>query len=129
MYSKYQTVMILSAELANNSFEKNRQLTENLTSDLLTLQVSFNHALGCYKGQREVSFVILPKNTDEIDAIMHLAFKLYRQESVLMQDNEGISSLYYANGQTEKLGRLVPKMSVEGLEAYTILNGQVWTIE
>jgi hypothetical protein len=93
------------------------------------MQISFNHALVCYKGTKEVSFVALPKNLDEIDAIMHLVFKLYRQESILMQDNDGISSLYYANGQTEKLGRLVPKMSVEGLDAYTILNGQVWTIE
>ena len=129
MQSQYQKVMIFSAELSTNSFEKDRQLPENLTSDLLTMQVSFNHALGSYKGTKEVSFIALPKNLDEVDAIMHLVFKLYRQESILMQDNEGISSLYYANGQTEKLGRLVPKMNVEGLDAYMILNGQVWTIE
>ena len=62
MQSQYQKVMIFSAELSTNSFEKNTQLTVNLTSDLLTMQVSFNHALGCYKGTKEVSFIALPKN-------------------------------------------------------------------
>jgi hypothetical protein len=47
MKSQYQKVMIFSAELSTNSFEKNTQLTVNLTSDLLTMQVSLNHALGC----------------------------------------------------------------------------------
>lgn len=128
MRQQYKKVMILSAELSKNSPEKNRQLTANLESDLADLNVVFNKAIGCYKGQLENSFVVIPRDTDEIDAIMHLAFKLYKQESVLMQDNEGICSLYYANGQSEKLGTFRMVQYTQGLDNYTILNGLIYTI-
>jgi hypothetical protein len=128
MRQQYKKVMILSGELSKNSPEKNRQLTANLESDLADLNVVFDKAIGCYKGQTENSFVVLPRDNDEIDAIMHLAFKLYKQESVLMQDNEGICSLYYANGQSEKLGTFRMVQYTNNLENYTILNGLIYTI-
>lgn len=128
MRQQYRKVMILSGELSKNSPEKNRQLTTNLESDLADLNVVFDKAIGCYKGKTENSFVVLPRDNDEIDAIMHLAFKLYKQESVLMQDNEGICSLYYANGQSEKLGTFRMVQYTNNLENYRILNGLIYTI-
>jgi hypothetical protein len=128
MRQQYRKVMILSGELASNSHEKNRQLTANLESDLADLNVVFNKAIGCYKGQTENSFVVLPRDNDEIDAVMYLVFKLYKQESVLMQDDQGICSLYYANGQSEKLGTFRMVQYTNNLENYTILNGLIYTI-
>lgn len=127
----FSQVVILSAELDSNRFEKNRQLTENLNACLSDCNFKYSKGIGVYKGQEESSFIVLPKNDDEINTLKDLAFKSFNQESILYQDANGKAYLIYNNGNEKSLGKLrqvSPKLT-EKLENYTILNGKVYTTE
>ncbi len=127
----YQNVVILSAELSTNTNESNRQRTLNLEACLQDCGFSFNKAQGVYKGSIEDSFVVLPKNQEEIESLKDFAFKNFKQESVLLQDANGRAILVYNDGRNEEIGRLRqvnPKL-VDMLDSYTVLNGTVYSTE
>ena len=127
----FQNVVILSAELNTVTNESNRQRTLNLEACLQECGFSFNKAKGYYKGDLEDSFVVLPKNQDEIEALKDFAFKNFKQESILLQDSNGRAILVYSDGKNEDIGRLRqvnPKL-VDTLDSYTVLNGVLYTTE
>lgn len=127
----FQNVIILSAELSTNTFEGNRQRTLNLKGCLEDLNISHKGATGVYKGDSEVSFVCLPKNLEEIEALKDFAFKSFKQESILMQDTSGTCHLIYEDDSSEIIGkfRTVNAKYTDVLDSYTVLNGVVYTTE
>jgi hypothetical protein len=126
-----QQVLILSAELTKNSHETNCEVSMNLFNNLKDLGIKFKPAEGYYKGSREISFVTLPKNDTEIQVLKDFAFKNFDQESVLLQDANGVTELIYNDGKTERLGRLrqVNPKFLEGLDSYTVMGGNIYTTE
>tara|TARA_R110000851_G_scaffold90603_2_gene197879 strand:- start:431 stop:829 length:399 start_codon:yes stop_codon:yes gene_type:complete len=127
----FQNVIILSAELSTSTNESNRQRTLNLKGCLEDLNISHGNALGVYKGSKEVSFVCLPKNLEEIEALKDFAFKNFKQESILMQDTNGTCHLIYEDDSSENIGkfRVVSPKLTDVLDSYTVLSGVVYTTE
>ena len=127
----FQNVIILSAELSTSTNESNRQRTLNLKGCLEDLNISHGNALGVYKGSSEVSFVCLPKNLEEIEALKDFAFKNFKQESILMQDTNGTCHLIYEDDSSENIGkfRVVSPKLTDVLDSYTVLSGVVYTTE
>lgn len=124
-----QQVVILSAELSTNSFEKNRQLTENLACCIDDCSFKAKRAIGVYKGSEETCFVVIVNNEDELQTLKDFAFKNFGQESILHQDANQEAYLIYNNGKTEQLGRLeqVNPKYIETLDSYTVLDDRVYT--
>lgn len=127
----FNQVIILSAEKSENRHEKNRQLTENLDACLSDCDFNYSRAIGVYEGSEESSFVVLPKNEDELNTLKNLAFKSFGQESIFYQDANGKAYLLFSDNSEKSIGKLRqvnPKL-IEKLENYTILNGKVYTTE
>ena len=99
----YQQVIILSGELADKTYESNRQRSQNLEVCLQELGISYRQALGVYKDIQELSFITLPKNEAEIDTLKNFAFENFGQESVLYQDGNGQAWLLYNDGLEENI--------------------------
>ena len=127
----FSKVIILSAERSENRHEKNRQLTENLDACLSDCNFNYSRAIGVYEGNEESSFVVLPKNEDELNTLKNLAFKSFGQESILYQDANGKAYLLFSDNSEKSIGKLrqVNPTLIEKLENYTILNGKVYTTE
>jgi hypothetical protein len=127
----FQNIIILSAELKDNRFERNKQLTLNLKSCLEDLNISHGEAIGVYKGSSEVAFVCLPKNQSEVEALKDFAFINFKQESVLEQDVNGLCHLVFEDDTSHSIGQLKPVNAklTDVLESYTVLNGVVYTTE
>jgi hypothetical protein len=123
-----QQIVILSAELETNTFEKNRQLTENLAACLDDCNFNWKKATGVYKGCEETCFVVIVNNQQEIDTLKDFAFKNFGQESILHQDSNQEAYLKYSTGKTEQLGRLeqINPKYIEHYDSYTILNGKIY---
>ena len=125
-----QQVIILSAELDNRVYITNREATNKLNELLEESNIRFNTALGSYNGEKESSFVCLPKNQNEVDLIKWLAFNKFNQESILYQDSNGQAYLEYEDGVSVTLGKLreVDMSQTETLEAFTILNNKAYAV-
>lgn len=119
-------VIILSGELSSKTFEGNRQRTETLKGVLQDTHINFAQARGVYKGGSETSFVTVPRDTNEIEFLKHLAFEKFGQESILFQDSNQEAYLIFKDNTTQRLGRLVEvtKELAESQENYTELNGK-----
>lgn len=129
--NQQQQVLILSAYLSDLPLRENHIRTLNLSNCIEELGIKFRVAEGHYKGSSEISFVTLPKNDDEIQALKDFAFKNFKQESVLFQDTNGVTELIYSDGKTDRLNRLRqvnPKL-IEKLDSYTVMGGKVYTTE
>ena len=131
MRQRYEQVVILSAELNTNSFEKNRQLTSNLEACLYDCNLSFKKATGSYKGQSEACFVVVMKQDSDLDILKDFAFKSFCQESILFQDSEGQCSLLFKEGSQESVGKLkqIPNKLIDTVQNYVILNGVAYSTE
>lgn len=121
-------VVILSAESTKISDDANNQRTTILESLLLDLNLAFNRALGVYNGNSEASFVVLVNSEEEIEALKGFAFKNFDQESILLQDANQEASLLFANGTSERLGRLtqVSEEIAKTHNNFTLMNGQYY---
>lgn len=122
-------VIILSGELSTKTFEGNRQRTETLKGVLLDTHINFAQAKGFYKGTIEDSFVTVPRDNEEIDFLLNLAFNKFGQESVLFQDSNQEAYLIFKDRTEQRLGRLieVTKEVAESQDGYTELNGKFYT--
>ena len=122
-------VIILSAELAGLSKDANEKRTNTLKNCLTDCNLTFNEGIGVYKGKEEVSFVVIPNNEDEIQALEDFAFLNFNQESYLYQDANQEAYLVFNNGTHQQLGRLsqVPQAIAQAEDNYTILNGEYYT--
>lgn len=131
---------IISAKLPRYSDEANAARTRALESQLRGRNLNFLPVQGCYKGQRERSFLVL---CDGLDTERGRAFNLcallaerYGQESILYVDGGRYASLAVIKtggrlGSREvPLGRWREVADVEGRDAYTITpDNRYWITE
>jgi hypothetical protein len=125
-----QQVIILTAESKNNTFEGNRQRTENLKGCLQDINISFNTATGVFNnGAEETSIVAIVKNEADIQAVSDFAFKNFDQDAVLHQDANQEARLLNKDGTILALGRLqqVTKEVAIAKGSYTLMNGVYYT--
>lgn len=123
-----QQVVILSGELS--TVNDNTRRTALLNDMIAELRLPFKRANGVYKGQSENSFVVIVNDQTDIDTLANFAFKSFGQESILHQDANQEARLIFANGTTQRLGRLeqVSKELAESLENYTVMDGKFYAV-
>ena len=123
-----QQVIILSGELS--TVNDNTRRTALLNDMIAELRLPFKRANGVYKGQSENSFVVIVNDQTDIDTLANFAFKSFGQESILHQDANQEARLIFANGTTQRLGRLeqVSKELAESLENYTVMDGKFYAV-
>ena len=122
---------MFSAELSTLDQQQNDKRTKNLMQCLEDCNIKFSKAQGYYKGTSEKTFIVVPKNTSEVETIKNFCFNNFGQESILYQDTTGNCYLEFSTGETMRIGRLKqvnPKL-IEMLDNYTIFNGRVFTTE
>lgn len=129
MKKSHQNVIILSAELKSSTFESNRQRTLNLKGCLEDLNISHGIATGQYEDFKSVSFVCLPQNLEEVQALKDFAFKNFKQESILEQDVNGLCHLVFEDDTSYSLGKLKPVLDTTNLKSYTKIGNVVYTTE
>lgn len=119
-----QQVVILSAEKAGDSVENKDLSTRTLRHCLEDCFFKYKEATGLYKGQAENAFVVIIDNQFDLQTLKDFAFKNFGQESILHQDANQEAYLLYADGTSERLGRLEQVTKEEALkqDSYTILN-------
>lgn len=114
--------VVLSAELVGRSAESNAACTAELESRLVADNWPYDVAEGCYKGSKEVSFVVQVASFPEVLMLMRMS-QDFEQESVLLVDarNKGYI-LYNKRSDMTALGRLNESYcdpSSEHVDAYT----------
>ena len=121
-------VVILSAERNDQTFEGNRQRSINLATCLEELGFKFREATGVYKGKEETSFVVLIKDSFELDVLKDFAFISFGQESILYQDANQEAYLIYSDKREERLGKLEQTTKEEALkqDSFTVMGGQYY---
>lgn len=126
---KKQRVVILSAELSENSDKRNLMSTENLELCLQECNFKYKNAIGVYKGHKENSFVVLVDNNEDIETLKDFAFKNFYQESILETDIKGNAYLTYQDNTSKLLGRLeqTSKDVATNMDNYTIMNGKYYS--
>ena len=123
-YSTGETpVYLISGELSTLGNSENSQRSAALKADLIKLvgAKSLKQVRGCYKGAKEVAFVVYCKDRD---ALIDLA-ETYNQESILFLDSSRRATLFFIDPRhpdgTEYIGRFqeVPIEEALAAEAYT----------
>lgn len=109
LISLYPFAVILSGECAIVQDDVNDRRTLELESRLNSFDLIHLQALGEYKGNPEVSFIVgCPSYTDVADLIK-LGLNDFEQESVLILDNKGFTATLISHDKTEVIGHnLVP---------------------
>jgi hypothetical protein len=120
-------IVILSAELKELTSLQNEYRTSSLKNALETKGYNFVQALGTYKGSLEKSFVV-DASEDVLKPLQALA-GFFRQESILVVNEDQKAILMYSNGQNEKLGQMTQVNSITGLDSWTLVNGLFYTVK
>lgn len=124
-----QRVVILSAELSENSDKRNVMCSENLELCLQDCNFKYKNATGVYKGHKENSFVVIVNNNEDIETLKDFAFKNFNQESILETDIKGNAYLTYQDNTSKLLGRLeqTSKDIATNMDNYTIMDGKYYS--
>ncbi len=116
---------IISAERFNLSVEDNKARTLGLVKEMLRLGLSFTTVKGVYKGTKEQSFMVFTQGVP--DGWMMAAMRGLDQESILAVGANMDANLVYADGSIESIGTFQRHDgALDTLEAYTLIEGQVW---
>jgi hypothetical protein len=129
--TQFDRLVIISAERQCFTSHENRHRTINLGECQQVLDINYTPSQESYKGSNKQSFVVLPRNDEELQVLKDLAFNNFFQESILFRDYNGQASLIYGDDTIEELGpikQVSPKL-IEQLESYTVMNGNVYTTE
>ena len=127
MRQQLPQIVILSAELSENTKDQNEHLTAKLACALGDMNMPFKSVQGMYKGHKENSFLVIVRDFKEISLMNNLAWA-YHQESILYCDQDRNAFLVYCDGTpADALGVFQKVDSVEGLDAYTIDGDEYWT--
>ena len=132
----FNYVCIFSVDRIEDTKKLNNQkqaMTRRILNKLSKIHgITWNEAKGMYKGESETSFVVVMDNRDKFKPVMNDIYDIAtrtKQESILVQDAQGESYLcYLTDGRKEKLGKLRQVESIQGLDAYTELNGKYYAI-
>lgn len=116
--------VFISAEYYKNDEVTNAVYTKFLAKQLRNYGLRFEVAEGCYKGTKEVTFIVNLSNDSDFVKTMKLG-AMYNQESILVVDKSNRATLIYVNnGRSEYLGKMVSSLSLNEskVDAYTKLN-------
>lgn len=128
--TQYTQVIIMSVDRKELSPTVNEQSRHYFLNELRHVDIVAHCALGYYQGDKEVSYIVLPKDDIEIMLLLELAFKKHKQASVLYQDKHGDAWLWYSTGYKESIGKLRAITGHdETLQDYTVFNGVTYTVK
>lgn len=116
-------VAIFSSERYDKTAIENQVNYDQVFDHLKQHNITFSVGQGCYKGDKEPSFICLPKNDQDVKVIKALA-SLYNQESVLFRNKHCVFLYFPESNHTEKIGdKLVNVTEQEAMkhDCYTIL--------
>lgn len=104
MRMRYEPRIFLSVSQALKSARQNEMNHTHFKNSLKVLKVHALTTQGVYNNVTEQSFLLsdTPKNRN----IALQAMELYKQECILIMDEDGIGRYLYNDGTMEKLGRL-----------------------
>lgn len=119
--------VFISACKGNSNDKKN---TDMLFKTLKML--GFNdvtYVEGCYKGQVEDSFMV------KLDGSINNGFiklvelgEQFDQESIMLVYNDNNAQIVYMSGSIESIGKLQEVDSIEGLNAYSRIDGKFYSV-
>ena len=106
---------------------KKHDYTGELHSDMLVSQKPYRVVKGCYKGIKELAFLVYGMNR----TMMLLLMVKYNQDSILYVDNERRATLLYQDGRIEYIGIFKNVSEERALRefAYTELDGRYFICE
>lgn len=105
--------------------------TDKLRKYINSFKMSFEEVEGCYKGQTEKSFKVKldPSNTDRLIDLMIIA-EYFKQESIMRVQDSGDAELIYIDSkQVEYIGKFQEVESIEGLDAYSVIDGKFYSVK
>lgn len=122
--------VIVSADLAGIDPAQNMQRTMHMEKFLLHNGYEFKKVVGCYKGVKEASFVVIINTVERLETIKKKAIEDFNQYCILLLNQDRTGMLLYAGNRTEQLpGTLQQVSSIEGLDAYTIDQNTIYTFK
>lgn len=119
--------LFISAELSSESISYNVKATR-LLGKLLDLKgIDYSPVQGSYKGATESSYMI-EGDYKTLDLVRDMA-RLFNQDSILIVTNDNRAMLNYMHGANKSLyiGTWTEVNSVDGLDAYSIIDGKYYT--
>lgn len=103
------------------------------TTDLIDLLdatgLRYEPAIGCYKGVEEASFIVMCSDIYDVMRIECIGIHRFQQDSVLILDMDKCCALLKYASLTQMIGRGLEQVdSTDGLDAYTIVNNEIWAV-
>lgn len=113
MRAQYQSCIIFSAELSDNSRVSNGINTLYTEQRLKSLSIPYSKLLGSYNGVEELSFLV---SYEHLETALRLATH-FKQHSILLRDSENNACLHILeSGEFINLGKMVSVSVEEALE-------------
>ena len=104
MRSQYIPKIYLSVEHPDLSTDDNKMRTSAFAMTLYRLKIKSLRTNGKYNDTSEASFILEDNEKNRNIAMQAMAF--YKQECILVSDNEGFGTLLYHNGNKKEIGKL-----------------------
>jgi hypothetical protein len=129
MLANYNYAVILSA-YQNTLDTANNVLADTiLQSQLNGMGLLFKPVIGCYEGKQEKSYIVFCDDYYHVASLEAIALYTYRQECVLVLDSlEQHAMLKYTSKVVMIGGVLQRANSADGLDNYTLVDGDVWVV-
>lgn len=119
--------VFISACKGNSNDKKN---TDMLFKTLRMLEFKdITYVEGCYKGQVEDSFMVkLDGSVDNGFIKLVELGEQFDQESIMLVCKDNNAHIVYMSGSVESIGKLKEVDSIEGLDAYSRIDGKYFSV-
>lgn len=126
--TQFKELMIFSAERGELTIRENRDRTRNLKQCLDDLNIAYSSGLGSYKGNLEMVILVVPRDINDIQAIMGLCFDNFDQDSILHRNKTGGVKIVTRDGATISSGAIkeVSKERAYANDYYTLFNDKYY---
>lgn len=104
MRSRYIPKIYLSVEHPQLDTDSNKMRTSAFAMTLNKLNIKHLRTTGKYKDTSEASFIL--EDTEKNRNIAMQAMEFFKQECILVSDNDGLGTLIYHNGNKKEIGKL-----------------------
>ena len=131
MQSNMKYTVILSAYHVGTSALDNMLNTERLNNYLVERCPDTLRAVGVFEGTPEQSFVVHTNSSNLLNRIVSTGLYDHDQICVLVSNNRTLEiALYNADGTRDSIGTrfAVHSNTPKNAHAYTVLNGEYWTV-
>ena len=126
--------VVLSAELHDlkgfyDIALRNKMATDALIKTLDSTGLRYMPVTGVYKGVEEQSFIVFANNVFDVLRLECIALDQHNQECMLVLDLEHGSAVLKYQEQALMIGTELQSVdSVDGLDAYTMVDGEYWAV-